>query len=411
MWADKFKKAMSLKPEQGMPFAKLSDIAQRRKKILKLLSKNSTPLFIADKQILLDRLEKLKKAIEKHWPNYRVAYSFKTNYEVAKLNIFKKHKCWAEVVSGREYEMAKKLGYKGVQIIFNGPYKTDVELLLALEDGALIFIDNFNELDRVLKIARSQKKSYKVGLRINAKIPYVERSRFGFSIENDEAKSAIEKLKAARNLELTSFHIHIGSDIDNLSSYQVAAESLCNFIKNNIPDYQSSIESLDFGGGFPAHGKAPFGKKKWSPQPIEKYIEVITQPLRKTFTRKDKPLLILEPGRYLVDDSVLFITRVISAKASQNSQTLTTDTTVTMLPLIYYRPQIIKIFDENLKEKKEPWLNSTIYGASCREEDLLYKDSLPKVRVGDLIVFFVVGAYNQTMSAEFIFKKPKTIFI
>jgi len=262
-----------------------------------------------------------------------------------------------------------------------------------------------------LKIARSQKKSYKVGLRINAKIPYVERSRFGFSIDNDEAGQAAKLLNESKNLRLTSFHLHLGTDIDQILSYQVATRSMCNFIKKSIPNYQTAIKLLDFGGGFPAHGKAPFGEKKWSPQPIEKYIEVITQPLWKTFTRKNKPLLILEPGRYLVDDAVLFITRVISAKASQNSQTLTTDATVTMLPLIYYRPQILKIFDENLKEKKEPRLNSTIYGASCREEDLLYKDSLPKVRVGDLIVFFVVGAYNQNMSAEFIFKKPKTIFI
>jgi len=411
VWADKFKKAISLKHEQSIPFVQLPNIAQNRKKILKLLSKNSTPLFIADKQIFLDRLEKLKTALSTYWGNSQVAYSFKTNYEIAKLNIFKKHKCWAEVVSGQEYSLAKKLGYKGTQIIFNGPHKKDSKLSLALKDGALVNIDNFDELERIIKIAKTKRGQWNIGIRINAKIPYVEKSRFGFSIDNDEAKSAIEKLKAARNLELTSFHSHIGSDIDNLSSYQVAAESLCNLIKNNIPDYQGSIESLDFGGGFPAHGKAPFGKKKWSPQPIEKYIEVITQPLGKTFTRKNKPLLILEPGRYLVDNAVVFITKVVVTKYTQETQTVTVDATATMLPLIYYRPQIVKIFNKSLEEKRANVINSIVYGASCREEDLLYKNSLPKVRVGDLIVFFVVGAYNQTMSAEFIFKKPKTIFI
>lgn len=391
---------------QEPPFSKLPKIAQKRKQIEKLLNKNSTPLFIVDKNILLERLEELEKALKKHWKNHQIAYSFKTNYEIVNSSIFKNHNIWAEVVSGWEYQMAKKLGFKGRQIIFNGPYKKNEELLTGFKDGALIFIDNFDELNRIKKITPSEKKLLNIGLRINVEIAGMGKSRFGFSVDNNDAKSAINKINSARNLRLVGFHVHIGSDIDSLQAYKQAAKALCCFIKDNVHNYQSSIEFIDFGGGFPASGLKPLHRKKWHPKPVEKYVKAITKELAQLFLNKET-LLILEPGRYLADDATIFITKVINKTTSQNRQVLTADAAITMLPLTYYRPQIIKVFSKNLNEKTNPMVDSIVYGSTCKEDDILYKSQLPRAEIGDYLVYYVMGAYNQSMSSNFIFDKPK----
>ena len=390
---------------QEPPFNKLPKIAQKRKQIKKLLNKNPTPLFIADRDILLKRLEELEKALKKHWKNYQIAYSFKTNYELAESNIFKKNNLWAEVVSGKEYEMAKNLGFGGNQIIFNGPCKTNKALLQALKDRALIFVDNFSELDRLLKMSLSLKKIYQIGLRLNTKIPYLGESRFGFSINRGEARQAVKKIVASKNTKLAGFHVHIGTDVDNPLCYREAARSLRKFIKSNTSDL-ANIKYLNLGGGFPASGLSPLHRKKWNPFSIEYYVKPIAKELTQLFPIQ-KPLLIVEPGRYLVDDAVIFITKVINSKHQKKRQILTTNAAGTMLPLIYYRPQIVKVFDKNLKERKKNMINSIVYGATCKEDDILYQDQLPKAEKGDYLIFYVTGAYNQSMSSNFIFKKPR----
>lgn len=398
-----------LKKIQGqIDFEKLPKIHKKRHKIQNLLNKHSTPLFIADKEILTSRLNELKKALKKNWGNYKIAYSFKTNYEVARINVFKKENLWAEVVSGREYQMAKNLGYKGNEIIFNGPYKKDSELSLAFKDGALVNIDNFDELERIIKIAKRLSIRSEVGIRVNTEIPYLPRSRFGFSIEGGEAKEVLKTLNAAKNLKLTSIHIHIGTDIDKPLSYHTAARNLCNFIKGNIDDYQKSIKYLNFGGGFPASGLPPYGKSGWKPKPIENYILAITKEAKKLFSERKKPTLIIEPGRYLVDDSVVLISKVIGRKLQKTSQSLVVDATINMLPLLRYRPAIVKAFDDNLNKLSSDRIKTKVYGATCQETDILFDGRLPASLAGSYLIFYVVGAYNQNMASEFIFKKPKT---
>ena len=404
MWLFELKQKYYRK-QTNVDFNKLPNIYKKRSEILKIVMENSTPLFIADRQILLDRLESLKKALQKYWGNYKIAYSFKTNYEIAKLDLYKKERLLAEVVSGREYKMAKKLGYDGRQIIFNGPYKKDSELSVALYEGALVNIDNFEELERIIRFDKKSNLRRNVGIRVNTEIPNLQKSHFGFSIDTNEATLAVKKIYESRNLSLTNFHIHIGTDVDKVASYQIATRKTCQFIVKNIPDYQRSIKSLDFGGGFPAHGLASYGRIRWNPKPIENYIQVISKELYKIY-KINKPTLILEPGRYLVDDTVFFMTKITNSQKRNSSQILTTDATVTMLPLIYYRPQIVKLFDRKLNEKKDDYVNSIIYGASCREDDILYNNRLPKAGIGDFLIYYITGAYNQNMSSEFIFKKP-----
>lgn len=395
---------------QKIDFSELPNIFKNRNKIKKALDKNQTPIFFTDKQVLANRISMMKKSLQKHWGNYQLAYSFKTNYEIAKLDILKKENVWAEVVSGKEYSLAKKYGFKGNQIIFNGPYKRSDKLRIALKNGSIVFIDNLDELKIIKLIADSSSKNYEVGIRVNVKIPRIKQSRFGFSIDKGEAKKVVNLISHYRNVDLTGLHIHIGTNIDNPASFRYAAKSIAAFVENIIPNLKVKLSYLNFGGGFPSRGIKPYKSRIWNPQPIEKYLKSISEEFTKIYPDNQKPLLILEPGRYFADDAVFFITKVVSNKIS-DLQSLVIDASITMIPLIYYRPQIVKIFDKNLKEKKGKKFDTKIYGASCQEDDIVYKGYLPKLIKEDFIVFFVIGAYNQSMSSDFIFDRPKTLII
>ena len=115
-----------------------------------MLRRTETPLFLADSRILIDRYLPARARTPRRRPDSAIAYSFKTNYSVAQSRVLQSNGAWAEVVSGREYRLARRLGYEGEKIVFNGPYKRDDELRDALRDGALIHVNDLSELERLL---------------------------------------------------------------------------------------------------------------------------------------------------------------------------------------------------------------------------------------------------------------------
>ena len=406
--------------KQNNPFLNIKNkrirsppLEENKKKISQILKLKQTPVFITDKKILLNRLIKLKQTLNKHWPSNIIAYSFKTNYDIARNKLFLNQKIWAETVSQKEYDLALKLKY--TNIILNGPYKTTKLLKKAIKNNSLIHIDNSAEINKIIALSkkahshpRGEKNNINIGIRLNT-----ENSRFGFSIKNNNALDAIKLLKQQKNIKVTSLHTHLGTDITNPKRYKKAIIKIIKFI-NKIEKIKVNIKYIDIGGGFPAHGNPPYNhnQKKYHLYPIQKYIQPITQQLKRKYTnRKNKPFLILEPGRFLVDDSTLLISKVINTKITSKRQHITVNTTNSMLPLVWYRPQIVKIFDNKLKAKNTNTLSTSIYGASCQENDLLYQGQLPQTNQNDYAVFFCTGAYNQSMASNFIFNKAKTFFI
>lgn len=386
----------------------LVNIYKKRNKMLHLVNRHATPLFIIDQEVLKRNLKQLESSCKKNWGPFKIAYSFKTNYEVCKDNFLKKYGVWAEVVSEWEYKMAIGLGYKGKEIIYNGPAKNHEVLKTALGDEALVIVENFQELDDVLAIAIKNRRKYGIGVRLNLESRSVP-TRFGFSIKNNEATHAIKQVIDNPFLELIALHVHTGSDVDDVEKFKNAAENLADFLNKNHEDLVK-LKIIDFGGGFPSSGMAPYGHRNWNPRSINEYVVAITAVLSKVF-KKNRPTLIFEPGRYLVDDAEILITKIINSKESGLRQTLTVDAALTMLPLVQYRPQIINLYDRKLKRKNARKMETIVYGASPRENDVLFKGLLPKAEIGDYLVYFVVGAYNQSMSSDFVFGKVKTVSI
>lgn len=363
------------------------DIPTHQKQINQILHLSPTPLFITDPNIVLDRLSQLS--------DYKVAFSFKTNYCLAQSPILNRSSIIAEVVSEYEYKMAKKYQYR--HIIYNGLLKSILSLKRAISGPAtFIHLDGQHQVSDFLNLL---VKPRKFGLRFN---PETTTSRFGFTFK--EIASLISQVRHNPLAHLNAIHLHIGSDIPHPKLFQKAVVQT-----NKLLDYLKSqniaIDYVDFGGGLPAHGLTPYAHtENWQPTSITEYKNLLKQ--------LNVNQIILEPGRFLVDDSTIFITKVIEKKIVSRCQQIICDATVNQLPLIYYRPQIMKCYHPNLSQiTSTKYTDTKIFGSSCQESDLIHQTKLPQLNIGDLLIFFCVGAYHQNMTPDFIFNKPSLFFL
>lgn len=373
-------------------------------KVQKLVSEFSTPCVFVSQRVFEDRYEKLRRALDRYYPNYAIAYSFKTNNIAGVCKTFKDFGAKAEVVSGYEYFLAKKIGYKDRDIIFNGPYKKEEELLKALKEGATVNIDNADELRTVLKLTKRLKPKIKVGVRLNSKN---WPSHFGFNIEDGEAFEACKEIVMNKTVILAGLQMHIGFNIEDVDEYWKEAEMISEFALLIEKNLGNKLRFFDLGGGFPAGGK-PFTKESWNPPQIKDYIKTISKVVKKRYP-KENVKLILEPGRYLVDEGVFLVSKVVSVRRKGKVQNVVVDTSIDHLPLATYREQEVIVLLGGMRAKK---IHTTIFGATCRENDVLARNTnLPEVKAGDFIAFLSVGAYNISWQNQFCFPRPEILMI
>lgn len=377
-------------------------------RILEALDRHGTPLMFCETRLLAERYRALQDSLDRSWRPNLIAYSFKTNYDVARAGVFDGLGGWAEVVSGREYDMARSLGFPGKRIVFNGPYKTDAELARALREGAILNLNDHDELDRLIALAPAIREPSAVGLRISSTLDHYGHSRFGFSLENGEALDAVRKLARQDRVRLAGLHSHLHGDVDEAEIYAVAARRAAEFACEHLPGGPASLAYLDMGGGFPAPTPKPYSRGEWHPEAIEVYVAAIEAALRPYFpVAAARPRLILEPGRYLTNDAVILVSEVVHVGRRADLQVVNSNATISMVPLTHYRPQIIKAYDLRAQPRGGAESMTAIYGASCRENDKLYEGPFVALKPGDLLVHFGIGAYNSTLSPDFIFDRPR----
>lgn len=386
----------------GVP-ACYPDLTARRARVSRLLAQG-TPLYLGFRDILLARYRELRDALDARWPDAIVAYSFKTNDQVARTGLLRRAGAWAEVVSGREYALARALGFPARRVVFNGPHKSDPDLLDALEAGALVNLNDPAELARAVALTRNRARPVPVGLRISSPLPGGGESRFGFSMQTTEARLAANAVLAAPGLRLAGLHLHLYGDVDEPRWYREAAGHLFQLAARCLDDGMA-LEYLDVGGGFPAHSPKPYSRSTWRPRPVRRYIDVIAAEYDRYLGGR-RLRVIVEPGRFLVTDGIVFVSRVLSVRSRHRQRVVTTDGTISMVPLTHYRPQVVRAFTPQLVPRIGPRRGAAVHGATCRENDVLYRGPLPHVEVGDYVVHYAAGAYNAALCPEFIFERP-----
>ncbi len=353
-----------------------------------------TPYYVIHKEVLDSNYEKLRLALEKHWDNYIIGYSYKTNSLPWIIKYFDRLGCYAEVVSEDEYNLAKLIGVKQNQIIYNGPIKTKDTFLEAIKNGCIVNIDSQRELDWLDDLDCENRS---VGVRVNFDIEKLcpgqsqcaeEGGRFGFCYENGEFSKVIGILKE-KKIKIAGLHLHTSSKSRSLDIYRAIANTACRIQQ----EFQFNLDYVDIGGGF-------FGGLPTKPQ-FEDYFILMEKILCTRFDKR-RTKLIVEPGMAVIGSPIDYVTTVVDVKDTDLNRFVITDGSRTNIDPLMSKTSYFHSYKRSCVS--QPIINKqVICGYTCMEHDRLYEAvNEPALAPGDRIIYEKVGAYTMCLTPLFI---------
>jgi len=371
-----------------------------------------SPLFVFSERTLTARFHEIASAFSTRYPNVNMAWSYKTNYLDAVCCALHREGAMAEVVSDFEYDKARRLGITGTNIIVNGPCKPQSLLQRAFEEGAIVNIDNFDELYLAENIARHLKRKVKVGIRMTMDTGvYPQWNKFGFNYESGQAREAVSRLARSGNLVIAGLHTHIGTFILEPNGYLVATEKMVRFMQEVESSYGLTIEFLNLGGGFPSRNrlKGILLPPDVAVPSIDEYAEAICNALLRFLKPNEFPKLFIEAGRIVVDEAGYLISTIAGRKQfSDGSKGYVVDAGINLLYTTAWYNHSIQP-DRQLSGIPEA---CRIYGPLCMNIDMISESVyLPPMPVGSRIVISPVGAYNISQWMQFITYRPAVVMI
>jgi len=352
-----------------------------------------TPYYVIDRKELDENVQNLKLALDTHWGNGIIGYSYKTNALPWVISHFDGLGCYAEVVSEDEYNLAKHIGVAKNRIIYNGPIKTKETFLEAIANGCIVNIDSQRELDWLNEAAPGKGK---IGLRVNFDIEKTcpgqsqcaeEGGRFGFCYENGEFEKALRKA-LQQGCRISGLHLHTSSKSRGLDIYRAIAEMACLIAET----YGLQLDYVDVGGGF-------FGGLPTKPQ-FDEYMALMAGILRSRFSPQETTLII-EPGMAVIGAPVRYVTTVIDVKDTSANRFVITDGSRTNIDPFMTKSNYFRHYHR--REKKAILPKQVVSGFTCMEHDRIFTAvDEPELCVGDQIVYEKVGAYTMCLTPLFI---------
>ena len=324
--------------------------------------------------------------------DYQICFSVKSLSNIAILNILKNKGCGFDIVSGGELHRAISVGADPKSIIFSGVGKSKNEI----EDGILNEILSFNieskaELRKIETVASNLKKIAPVSIRFNPDIDsgghdYITTGRKGdkFGINNlDETIELAKYIKDSKNLEMVGLACHIGSQILNLKSYEMASKKTID-LATKINKLGIDLQFFDMGGGLgvPYLDESP-------PHPKE-----LISMLEEVFVNRNEKL-ILEPGRSISANAGVLLTKVEYIK--DNFAIVDAAMNDLIRPALYGAKHDIC----NLINKTNTMKKYNVVGPICESSDFLGKDILLDIAEDDLLCIKTAGAYGFVMSSNY----------
>lgn len=390
------------------PITHIDDVA-----VDELIEKYGSPLFVVSEKTIRESFAEASLAFTTRYPKVQFAWSYKTNYLDAVCRVFHQEGAWAEVVSGFEFDKALANGVEGKHILFNGPDKSDEDLLRAVEHGAYIHIDHFDELYALKKLAETMKVKPRIAIRINMDTGiYPKWDRFGFNYENGEAWDALNRIMLGGLFDLAGLHAHIGTYMMATEAYRIAATKLADLAVGLERKYGHVVKYIDVGGGFASKNtlKGAYLPGTDTTPSFDEYAEAITSALINSAIKPDHlPLLILETGRALIDDAGYLLGTVIANKRlSTGYRSTIIDAGVNILFTSFWYEHQIHPARYTTQHTEE----TAVYGPLCMNIDVI-RDSMvfPLLKKGDHFVITRIGAYNMTQWMQFITLRPNVVLI
>jgi diaminopimelate decarboxylase len=375
--------------------------------LAELAEKYGTPLFVYSQATLLHHLRQIQTAFAE--ANPVICFSIKTNGNIHIARLMAEHGSGFDVTSGGELYRALKAGGDPKKIVFAGVGKTNDEMRYALETGILFFdVESEQELHTLGDVAKAAGASALVALRVNPDLPpkthvktdtSVKGVKFGLDI--DTVLEVARGVVGHAGLQIVGLHMHLGSPILSAEPYRQGAEKGVRLIEA-LRKQGHAIRFLNMGGGFGIH------YRQQEALPASAFADVILPAVRQT-----KCQLVLEPGRFIVGNAGILLSRVIFTKESGGKHYVIQDAAMNDL----IRPTLYDSFHRIWPVAPGPGLPAppadyeaaipntfpqNVVGPVCESGDFLAKDrNLPRVARGDLLATFSAGAYGMAMSSNY----------
>ena len=400
----------------------------------RLAVQHGSPLYVFSENRIIDNVRSLRRAVESVHPRAKICYASKANSNMSVLDAVRRGGADVEVNSGGELFKAKKIGFRPDQIVFNGVSKTDAEIHDAIEYGILaINIDSFYELDQVTRVARSMAKRANVAIRIVPEI--ITRSHIGlqtgllsskFGLSPSQIDEAFKRaLEAQDAINLVGVHIHVGSQTPDPHPFALAFAEMWSFLVGLHKRTGHRLSHINIGGGLPVNylSDTPMSRdiEERERQMLRAELDpqqVLSAALAEARVEDEPELLealtiVFEPGRRIVGDAGLLLTRVCNIK--QRPETgdtwLLTDAgyslalSMAMYKWYYHLISVSRAEDHHATPYK-------VAGPLCDSGDVYFDieqgSRLPNyrllpeaTRVGDLLALLNTGAYTLDQASQY----------
>ena len=356
-----------------------------------------TPVYIYSGKTLIEHLEKLQAAFRTVQP--LICFSVKANANLAILRLLVRRGAGLDIVSGGELYKARQAGCPPSRIVFASVGKRPEEIDEALRTGIFCFnVESAPELEAIDRIARRRRTIARVALRINPDVEAhthryittgIAESKFG--IDPRTATGILKRHGAFPGVRFIGVHLHIGSQITRARPFVEAVRRAAEVIERGRR-FGAGLEWLNLGGGL------GIIYKDERPQTPKAFAGAILPLLRALRVR-----LILEPGRFIVGNAGVLVTRVLYVKRTRGKQFAVVDAGMNDL----IRPALYGAYHEVIpaaetRLSRNGLARYDVVGPICESADVLARDRrLGRVEAGALLAVLGAGAYGSTMSSNY----------
>jgi len=366
--------------------------------------KYKTPIYCYSLKKINNNIQTLKSCFKKINP--LICYAVKANSNLSILKEIKKHNLGADVVSGGELMKALKAGIKPKKIVFSGVGKISEEIEYAVNKNILLInAESKSEILEIEKIAKKKKKIVNIGIRLNPNTDAKTLSQIStgkkenkFGVNQKVFLQLVNFVKKSKYINLRCLSVHIGSQILNHKPYQKMLKVVNRILKKS----NYNFEYIDLGGGMGIdydHNNSKLDLKKYS-QSI------------KEFLKTNNCKIIFEPGRFLVGNSAVLITKVIYIKEGYKKDFIILDAAMNdlMRPALYGSKHKIMPLNKTKRNSKKSY---EFVGPICESTDTFsIVKNFQKLNEKDYLIICDVGAYGMSLASNYnVRPKPLEILI
>ena len=361
-----------------------------------LAAHEGTPLYVYSAPAIRSRVRAMQQALQ--GLNAGIRYAVKANGTLAVLQLLAEEGAGADIVSAGELQRALRAGIAADAIVFSGVGKTDTEIEFALAAGVGRFnIESQAELEAIQRIAARREQRPHASVRINPDVDACTHAKIStgkaenkFGVSMDEAAMWFAHQQQWPNVQLDGLHMHIGSQLLQLAPIREAVQRMA-ALWRQLSAAGHSIRCLDVGGGLGV------GYQQGEQAPS---AEAYAQILRDAFAGFEGCLLV-EPGRWLVAEAGLLLTRVVLQKQGRERRFLVLDAAMNDL----LRPTLYGAWHDIQRvggAAGRELLAYDVVGPVCETGDTFAEGrELPRCQAGDLVAILGAGAYAASMGSTY----------